>query len=273
MDKAVVTALFKKDVLHLIKTKNLLLTLIIVPLIFSTVIPAALSGFVLFSDVKSMMDPAMLQMMDKMTAGLNAGEIHSLNEKFLYVFTNFLYPSLFLLIPIITSSAIAANSFAGEKERRTLESLLFSPITIKELFAGKLLASFLPSAAVSLASFILSGTVINTASYILMGHLIFPSAKWLVLILVLSPLVMIMTILLNIMISAKVKTYQEAQNIGGIIVLPVIGMLIGQFSGLFLLGIELMLILSLLVLLLNLFLFNRVLKYNNRNSLFENQIG
>ncbi|MGD7008618.1 hypothetical protein [Metabacillus sp. 84] len=65
----------------------------------------------------------------------------------------------------------------------------------------------------------------------------------------------------------------EAQNIGGIIVLPVIGMLIGQLSGLFLLGIELMLMISAAVLLLNGFLFYWIMKFNNRNSLFENQIG
>ncbi|MGD6818722.1 hypothetical protein ACQCVE_16860 [Metabacillus sp. 113a] len=55
--------------------------------------------------------------------------------------------------------------------------------------------------------------------------------------------------------------------------LPVIGMLIGQLSGLFLLGIELMLMISAAVLLLNGFLFYWIMKFNNRNSLFENQIG
>ncbi|MBS2967775.1 ABC transporter permease subunit [Metabacillus sp. KIGAM252] len=273
MDKTVIAAIFKKDITQLIRTKNLFITLIVIPLIFSTVFPIVMSCFVLFADVGSMMDPAMLQLIDKMLVGLQAGVMPELNQKFFYIFTNYLYPSLFLLIPIITSSVIAANSFAGEKERRTLESLLFSPITIKELFAGKVLASFIPSVAVSLISFIISGIIINVTGFLLFEKLIFPSGKWLVLILCLSPLVMIMTILLNVIISAKVKTYQEAQNIGGIIVLPVIGMLVGQLSGLFLLGIELMLMISAAVLLLNVFLFYWIMKFNNRNSLFENQIG
>ena len=55
-----------------------------------------------------------------------------------------------------------------------------------------------------------------------------------------------MTVLLNVLISVKnVKTYQEAQNLGGIIVLPVIGMMVGQVSGLFLVGVQLTLLISL----------------------------
>ena len=77
-------------------------------------------------------------------------------QQFVYIFINYLLPSLFLLVPIITASTVAANSFVGEKERRTLESLLFSPVSIKTLFVSKVVASFIPSFLVSIISFILS---------------------------------------------------------------------------------------------------------------------
>ena len=43
------------------------------------------------------------------------------------------------------SSVVAASSFVGEKERKTLESLLYTPIDIASLFWGKLLSAFIPA--------------------------------------------------------------------------------------------------------------------------------
>jgi ABC-type Na+ efflux pump permease subunit len=39
----------------------------------------------------------------------------------------------------MVSSVLAADSFAGEKERKTLEALLYTPTTDRELFTAKLL--------------------------------------------------------------------------------------------------------------------------------------
>ena len=40
------------------------------------------------------------------------------------------------------SSVIAASSFAGEKEKHTLETLLYSPLSLRQLFQSKILAGF-----------------------------------------------------------------------------------------------------------------------------------
>jgi len=81
-----------------------------------------------------------------------------------------------------------------------------------------------------------------------------------------------MTVLLNVLISSRVKTYQEAQNIGGVIILPVVGMMAGQASGLFLVGAPIMLLISLAILIINAILLQRITKYNDRFVLFEKQI-
>src|SRR5258708_39422811 len=41
--------------------------------------------------------------------------------------------------------AVAADSFAGEKERGTIEPLLATPIRNRELFAGKLTSAVVPA--------------------------------------------------------------------------------------------------------------------------------
>ena len=41
---------------------------------------------------------------------------------------NYILPVFFLMIPIMTASIMAASSFVGEKEKHTLETLLYCPL-------------------------------------------------------------------------------------------------------------------------------------------------
>ena len=52
----------------------------------------------------------------------------------------YLIAPLFLILPLVLSCMIAAEAFVGEKERKTLEALLYTPATDAELFLGKLFA-------------------------------------------------------------------------------------------------------------------------------------
>lgn len=274
MNSNVIKALIKKDMRTIRRSKSLLTVLIILPIILCFIMPTAMVGTIRFFDVEQSMGPDVERMVTKFLAEVSVSAIPlaTFKQQMIYIFINYLFASFFLLVPIITASVTAANSFVGEKERRTLESLLFAPITIKELFVAKILASFLPAYFISLVSFIISGISINILSYPLFDKIVFPTGNWIVLITCLSPMILLLTILLNILISSRVKTYQEAQNIGGIIVLPVIAMVVGQVSGLFLIGIKIMLLLSLALLIINLFLLKKMAKYNDRHVLFEKQI-
>jgi ABC-2 type transport system permease protein len=274
MNKRMMIAIIKKDLRDIFRTKSLLTTIIIIPILFSIVFPTVLIGSALLFDLEKAMGADMQKMIGMFLAEIKNSNVllETTEQQIVYLFINYLLPSLFLLVPIITASVVAANSFVGEKERRTLESLLFSPVSIKNLFISKTVASFIPSFLVSVISFILCGFIINGLGYRLFGEVIFPSSNWIALIACLSPMVTLMTVLLNIFISSRVKTYQEAQNIGGIIVLPVIGLIVGQASGLFLVGAQLTIIISAVILLINLVLLQRITKLNDRHVLFEKQI-
>ena len=56
---------------------------------------------------------------------------------------------MFLLMPVFVPILISSQSVAGEKERRTLEPLLASPVTAAELVLGKSLASVVPAVAIT----------------------------------------------------------------------------------------------------------------------------
>jgi ABC-2 type transport system permease protein len=274
MNNRMMKAIIKKDLQEIFRSKSLCITMIIIPILFSVIIPAALMGSALLFDLEKVVGDDARQLVDVFLSQLRieGTAFETVEGQFVYLFINYLLPTLFLLVPIITASTVAANSFVGEKERRTLESLLFSPISIKELFISKVLASFLPSFLVSMISFILCGMIINSLGYPLFGSMIFPSKNWLALIFCLSPMVTLMTVLLNVLISSRVKTFQEAQNISGVIILPVVAMMIGQSSGLFLVGTKILLLISLAILILNVLLLTRITKYNDRFILFEKQI-
>ena len=274
MKSRAVQALIKKDLTDIFRNKTLCSTLIIIPIIFSVVIPTVVLSGALFFDMEKIAGDDASKLIDTFLHSSIEKKIplETFEQQFIYLFINYLLPSLFLLVPIITASVVAANSFVGEKERRTLESLLFSPISIKTLFVSKVLASFIPAFLVSIISFIVSGIIINALGYELFNEMIFPSPNWIVFITCLSPMVTFMTVLLNVLISSRVKTFQEAQNIGGIIVLPVIGMMVGQVSGLFLMGVQLTLLISLGIFIINIILLYKITKYNDRHVLFEKQI-
>jgi ABC-type Na+ efflux pump permease subunit len=131
----------------------------------------------------------------------------------------------------MVSSVIAADSFVGEKERKTLEALLHSAITNQELLVGKMLAAWLPAVAVSLGSFLLYGTIANVVGWPIMRRLFFPTSMWFVLVLWVAPAVSGLGLGITVLISSRVKTFQEAYQLRSIVVLPIVALVIGQAAG------------------------------------------
>ncbi len=82
---------------------------------------------------------------------------------------------MFLIMPLMVSSILAADSFAGEKERKTLEALLYTPTTDRELFTAKLLGAWLTAVIVALLSFVVYAVMVNAAGWHSIGHLFFPT--------------------------------------------------------------------------------------------------
>jgi ABC-2 type transport system permease protein len=60
-----------------------------------------------------------------------------------WVSVPFLPGLLFMLLPLTLAGGTAADSFAGERERHTLETLLSTRLSDRDIFAGKVLATTL----------------------------------------------------------------------------------------------------------------------------------
>lgn len=90
------------------------------------------------------------------------------------------------MIPLMGSTVSAACSFVGEKERSTIETLLLTPLSIKQIFRAKVLGCIILSAISTAISFVIFTIVISTGD-ILLGMPFFLNWNWLVLVLLLAP--------------------------------------------------------------------------------------
>jgi ABC-2 type transport system permease protein len=263
-------AIAAKDIRAIRNSIQVWLPMLIVPLIMGAVMPAGLILGVRYSGAGDF-----AKMLESLTGALDGAitTLDSLEQQVVYLIVNYFCVPLFLLIPLMLSSTITANSFAAEKERKTLESLLFSPVDIPTLFAGKVLSAFLPAMAISLFCFVLYGVVVNVLAYPLFERLIFPTINWVILVLWTIPSIALFGIFINVIISARVKGFQEAYQMGGLVVLPVIVLVLGQALGAIAVNVWLLLWGGLVVFTIDVALLRFIKRHFDRNQLFESQVS
>ncbi len=137
----------------------------------------------------------------------------------------------FLLIPLLMSGIITSDSFAGERERNTLEALLTTPIRDSELLLGKILTPFVPALFVTWASFLL---LTKGISNIINPHFlspVFPDAIWILSVTGVVPLFLVGTVLAEILISARVSSVKAASALNMLLSFPVLGIMLTQSTG------------------------------------------
>ena len=136
----------------------------------------------------------------------------------------------------MASSVMAASSFVGEKEKHTLETLLYSPLSQGQLFQSKILAGFSVGMMISFSSFVAMLLVMELESFFLTGNLLLPAASWLVIMLLIAPAISLIAIAVTVRSSAEAQTIEEAQQRAVFLIFPILALLIGQFTGIILIS-------------------------------------
>jgi len=137
---------------------------------------------------------------------------------------------LFMLIPTVVPLTMAIYSVIGEKQSRTLEPLLAAPVGVGELLFAKSLASTVPSVIVTWVAYaIYLGSVRSLGSQAAVNAVTAP--RWILAIVVMVPLLTLLSVNLGILISTRVNDVRVAQQIGGLVVVPVVGLGIAQVTG------------------------------------------
>ena len=143
--------------------------------------------------------------------------------------------AFFLLMPAYIPLSIATFSIIGEKQARTLEPVLATPIRTVELLAGKAIAALVPGRAGRLGHLRrVRRAGVDRLRPDLFG--VVTDASWLVGVFVLGPAVGLSSVVAGVIVSARVNDPRVAQQIGGIIIVPIIAVTLLQATGTLLVG-------------------------------------
>jgi ABC-2 type transport system permease protein len=157
----------------------------------------------------------------------------------------------FLLMPAYIPLSIATFSIIGEKQARSLEPVLAAPIRTVELLTGKAIAALVPGI---LAGWVTYGVFVALASLVY-GPALFgvvTDASWLAGVFLLGPAIGLASVVAGVIVSARVNDPRVAQQIGGIIIVPIVGLVIIQATGTLLVGPVGYAILAVIVLIISL---------------------
>lgn len=142
------------------------------------------------------------------------------------------FSNVYLLLPMIVPSIVAAFSIIGEKNNRTLEPVLATPVRRWQLLTGKILSALLPAVIVTWISgglFIAELAIFTDANVV--SHVV--TAGWLILFIACTPLLGLIAVAIMTAISSRVNDTRTAQQLSIWGFVPVAGLILGELSGQF----------------------------------------
>ena len=150
---------------------------------------------------------------------------------------------LFMLAPLFIPLTIASYSIIGEKQLRSLEPLLATPIRTWELLVAKALGAALPGLFVTWGSYV--AFVLGART--LVGDWLFAfmtTPTWLLAFGLVGPLFALLAVGIAVVASSRTNDPRAAQQLGAVVILPVSGLLFAQVFGVVLLDARLMVLVA-----------------------------
>lgn len=151
---------------------------------------------------------------------------------------------LFMLMPLAIPVTIASYSIVGEKTTRTLEPVLATPITTLELLLGKSLAAALPAVAATWIGFLLFvvGSMFLSVGPNVVARFFDP--LWIIAIFIVGPLLAIASVSVAVMVSSRAQDPRVAEQLSMLVIMPLLGLFIGQIMGLIFIDRRMILLLA-----------------------------
>ena len=160
----------------------------------------------------------------------------------------------FLIGAAIIPTAIASYSLVGEKIQKSLEPLLATPMTDGEILFGKIISGLLIPLVAIYAGSVLFMTLMDNFTHSLLGFYYYPN--WHIgAILLCAPLASLLSVELSVIISSRLSDVRSAQQLGGLLILPFIGLYLASEIGIFPFTSNNLLILAGALVVIDLFLF------------------
>ncbi len=228
MRSYMISAVVGREWREILRNRLLLITILLPPILL-TVLPVIV---VSFAGQATRLQPAVIEALrtnHAAWADLTANQVAKA-----FALQQFLVT--FLLLPGYIPLAIASYSIVGEKQSRSLEAVLATPIRTTEFLAGKAIAPVVPAVLASwiayLAVLVLSAVLLGTR----LTEVVLEPA-WLGATFALGPAIGLVSVTSGLLVSSRVNDPRAAQQIGAVVLLPLIGIVVLQTAGNFLLDL------------------------------------
>jgi ABC-2 type transport system permease protein len=243
MRSSIVRTILRREWTELLRNRELVLTISIPPIVL-TIAPILITGLIGSETLPADFTDQVLAQRPEW-AGFTPDELVG-------AFTVQQFLAFFLLMPAYIPLSISTFSIIGEKQARTLEPLLATPVRTVELLAAKAVAALVPG--------VLTGWLTYVAFVILASVVYGPNlfgvvtdSSWLTGVFLLGPAVGLSSVVAGVIVSARVNDPRVAQQVGGVIIVPIIGVTLVQATGTLLVGASGYFVLTVLTLVLSLF--------------------
>ncbi|MCB9683566.1 MAG: ABC transporter permease subunit [Alphaproteobacteria bacterium] len=216
-------ALLRKEALDLVKHRMVLVTLLLVPSLLTLVALGSVVPLQALPQGEVSMDE-----LGPLAASVDCTDLAP--EDCLRLSVAAMHRLLYLIIPTTLPTVIAAYSVVGEKSERTLEALLATPISTTELLSAKGLAALIPAVVATwLAAAVHAAGLFAAVGPDLLARVYTPA--WLAALVATVPTLALASVLLSLLVSSRSVDPRSAQQLGGFVVVPIVGMLIAQSLG------------------------------------------
>lgn len=244
IDFAAIRTVIRKDVTAVKRSKAITLPMVFVPLILIVILPIVIGILARNAGTDQIQNALSSPLVARI-----AEPITKLpqDEQLVVLVLGYLLSPLLLVIPLMVSAVLAADAFAGEKERRTLETLLHLPITDRDLFFAKILGAFLPAIAITWVGAVLYSVISNVIAWPATERMFLPFAQFTVMLLWIAPAVALLSLGLLVVVSSRAKTTQEANQLGGAVILPLIFLAAAQTSTVLLMPVPVVFVFGLVI--------------------------
>jgi hypothetical protein len=138
----------------------------------------------------------------------------------------------FLIASVTIPTAIASYSLVGEKLQKSLEPLLATPMSDGDILLGKSVSGLLIPVVSIYAGAVIFMALTDHFTQSVLGYFYYPN--WhLGAILLVVPLASLMSVEINIIISARMTDARSAQQLGTLLIIPFVGLYLASELGIF----------------------------------------
>lgn len=233
------TAIVKKDLRESMATKGVKAAMLMVPLMMAVILPCLFTVMAYLVPAELGDFEAAIRLMP-ISLSIEDG-----TKIAYYYIMNYMMPTFFVIIPVMTASIVGGSSIVGERERHTLATLLYSPMSIRALFTAKVIGALISSMLVTAIAFCGFLAVAIAGSTLVYGGFVLNMGIWLTMLLLIAPSISLVGITLMVLASARANTFQEAQQYAAILVVPtMLLMLLPQATGAFLFNLPQLLLMG-----------------------------